>query len=86
MTEQYGHQWPMIGQGQFPNTLQWNLSIVDEFNFMSTWTARECAASLAFELGHPGLYPAKTGRSRSPKLSELDFVMKFASFLGMLTL
>ena len=71
----------MIAQGQFPNTLQWNLSIVDEFNFMSTWTARECAASLAFELGHPGSYPAKTGRSRSPKTVRVGFRDEVRVFL-----
>ena len=82
VTEQYVHQWPLIGQGQFSNTLQWNLSIVDEFNFMSTWTARECAASLAFELGHPGSYPAKPGKPRSPKTVRVGFRDEVRVFLG----
>ena len=82
MTEKYGHQWPLVGQGQFSNTLQWNLSIVDEFNFMSTWTSRECAASLAFELGHPGSYPAKSGKPRSPKTVRVGFRDEVRVFLG----
>ena len=82
VTEQYIHQWPLIGQGLFSNTLQWNLSIVDEFNFMSTWTARECAASLAFELGHPGSYPAKPGKPRSSKTVRVGFRDEVCIFLG----
>ena len=72
-------------QGSFPQTLQWNLSIVDEYNFLPTWAAHETAVDLAFSLGHfdaprPDAREQRC-RVRRPKLS-VKFHDEVHVFLG----
>lgn len=67
MTTRYTHPRPLWDvQGNLPETLQWNLSIVEEYNFLPTWAARERAADLAFSLGHFDLARLEVPEQRCP--------------------
>lgn len=77
VTDRYPHLRPLWDvQGCFPETLQWNLSIVDEHNFLPTWAAREKAVDLAFSLGNFEVSRPAVQEQRCP-LKRQRFSVKF---------